>query len=72
MLKELESYDWEECFGEGSGGNTDKETEAFGGVSDAPFSREDVVEILAIAEGENDGADWVAVVRLRTEEDAEQ
>lgn len=29
-----------------------------------PFSREDVADIVALVEGENDGPDWVAVFRL--------
>ena len=68
MLKELEGYDWEEVFGEGSGGNCtpihpnkppfDKTT------STATFSRADVAEIKGQVEGENDGPDWVVWGRL--------
>lgn len=65
MLEQLNSYDWEEAFGEGSGGNTNLETEAFGGVSDQQFVREDVAEILAMQDGENEEADWVGLFRLR-------
>lgn len=31
----------------------------------APFSMDDIAEIIACDEGENDGATWVAVVRLK-------
>ena len=33
-------------------------------VSTEPFDRSDVVEIVALVEGENDGPDWVGVFRL--------
>lgn len=33
-------------------------------VSTTAFTRDDVAEIIAMAEGENDGAEWVGVFRL--------
>lgn len=69
MLKELDSYDWAEVFGEGGGGNctaiipnrppTDTKTPT------ATFSREDVTLILGQVEGENEGADWVVYGKLK-------
>ena len=69
MLKELDDYNWAEVFGEGTGGNctpiipnrcpTDKET------SIATFSREDVVILKGLSEGENDERDWVCWGQLR-------
>lgn len=61
----LADYDFAEAFGEGSGGNTDKTVEAFGGVSDAPFSRSDVHEIIGTERQEGDYAEtevWGAFV----------
>jgi hypothetical protein len=54
------SYDWEEVF------KYAQPTIAVPGstVSTADFTREDVVEILGIANGDNDGPDWVGVFRL--------
>ncbi len=34
-------------------------------VSNAPCLREDVVEILGIAEGENDGPEWLLLAKMR-------
>ena len=66
MLHELDNYDWSEVFGEGSGGNTDKATESVGDCpADPPPMREDVVEILAMHDGENDVDNWHGVFRLR-------
>lgn len=69
MLEELNTYDWAEVFGEGDGGNctpivpnllpTDNVT---GGGT---FSRENVVEIAGMVEGENDGDDWVVYGLLK-------
>ena len=63
MLSELDSYDWAEVFGEGTGGNCpaiipdvppgDEVT------STSTFSREDVAAIRGQQEGENDGPDWI-------------
>jgi hypothetical protein len=66
-LDELQqSYDWAEVFGEGSGGNCDKKTDAVGACSPTPEpSRADVAEILAMRDGENDGDVWIGVFRLK-------
>jgi hypothetical protein len=45
----LEGYDWEEAFR----------------YAAPHFTLADVADVIAAVEGENDGADWVAVVRLR-------
>lgn len=69
MLEELDSNDWAEVFGEGSGGNccpitpnrlpTDKVTSAL------TFSREDVVLICGQEWGERDGAHWIVWGQLK-------
>lgn len=69
MLKELDDYDWAEVFGEGSGGNCtpiqparpvfDKVT------STETFSRENVVSLLGLSEGEKDERDWVCYGKLK-------
>lgn len=63
----LDSYDWQEVFGEGSGGNCDGTIQVIPGedVSSDGVSRNDVVEIIAAVNGENDEQDWVGVFRLR-------
>ena len=35
------------------------------GCDTAPFTREDVAEILAIADGENDGPNWIGLFKLK-------
>lgn len=60
MLPELDTYDWGEAFAYAN------PTAVIGdSVSTAPFTREDVVKIVAMAEGENEGPNWVGVFRLR-------
>lgn len=66
---ELEGDDWKEAFGyagesEAYGGGVPSEAVAGMGVSTAPFARVDVAEVLATAEGENDGPNWLCVGRL--------
>ena len=62
MLKELDNYDWNEVFKYAA----NPEPAAPGVVVDcAAFSREDVVKLYGIVEGENDGPDWIAYGRLR-------
>jgi hypothetical protein len=64
-LDELRSsYDWEEVFGEGSGGNTTRDIDSIDGTGTSPFTRQDVVEVIAAVNGENDGSEWVGVFRL--------
>lgn len=67
-IEGLDSYDWAEVFGEGSGGNTDKTTEPVppgSDVSSEPAYIADVEEVIAAVHGENDGEDWVGVFRLK-------
>jgi hypothetical protein len=64
----LESCAWGEVFGEGSGGNTDKATDACppgAAVDLTPPTRADVADVIAAAHGENAEAEWVGVFRLR-------
>lgn len=61
------SYDWEEVFGEGGGGNCDQQTDACPPGSDVdttPPKRADVAEVIAAVNGENDESSWVGVFRL--------
>lgn len=65
----LDDYDWREVFGEGTGGNCDKSRvdacPPGAPVDLTPPTLADVAEVIAAANGENDGADWVGVFRLR-------
>ncbi len=65
MLAEIANgYDWEEAFKYASGEwatGTGKEK-----LPAEPFDREDVVEVRALAEGENDGDDWICLGKLKT------
>jgi hypothetical protein len=73
MLKELDAYDWEAAFSfcsdmnDGSASSCGKPEWAEGsgktGTSDV-FNRGDVAEVIALAEGENDGNQWLAFGRL--------
>lgn len=59
MIERLDSYDWREAFAYA------KPTRVIGATcSDAPFRREDVREILAAREGENDELPWIGIFRL--------
>ena len=59
---ELDGYDWEQAFLYADG------RPVLGSVAPAgPFSRDDVAEVIALSEGENEGPDWLAVVRLHDE-----
>lgn len=61
MLAELDDYDWEQAFSFGGG----RVMLAMGSsVEAAPFTREDVVEIIGITAGENDGEPWEIAGRL--------
>jgi len=66
MLKELDDYDWAEVFGEGSSmaAIVPQPAPGFAG-STATFGREDVAEISQIAQGENDGPDWIVYGLLK-------
>lgn len=35
------------------------------GVSVEPFTRDDIAELIACEEGERDGANWIAIMRLK-------
>ena len=63
MLAEIDTSDWGQVFADENYGNVSKELECFD-CSDSPFTRENVVKILAIAEGENDGPDWCGLFIL--------
>jgi hypothetical protein len=73
MLKELndgEYSDWKYAFayaGEPDEYGSPDLREAIpnSGVSLEPFTREDVVKIIGISEGENDGADWLCAGKLK-------
>ena len=81
MLPELEEYDWEEAFGFAGEPDTcainyqeginvqpalpSLSVQNPGGYDLTPFTREDVVEISGISEGENDGRDWVIYGKLK-------
>src|SRR5437016_13727744 len=56
--------DWEEVFGEGSGGNCTRDTEAVGECDPTPPARADIEEILALREGRNDELSWMGVFLL--------
>lgn len=73
MIKEIDleelnsSYDWEEVFGEGTGGNCNGIIQVIppgAKVDSGPISRAMVVEIIAAVNGENDVKDWIGVFLL--------
>jgi hypothetical protein len=71
MIDELDTYDWQEVFAaagiEKHSGNTGGKPRAAipnDAISLATFSREDVVEIAHIIDGDPDGENWCCVVRL--------
>lgn len=74
MLKALEDPDWREAFGYAGEPDTCATSYQHGvdiraalptsTVSLAPFTREDVADIVAMSEGENDGPPWVIYGRL--------
>lgn len=69
MDPRLDTSDWAEVFGEGTGGNCtpikpQPAPPSYNG-SLITFSRADVVEIFQMVEGENDGPPWVVYGRLR-------
>lgn len=69
MLKELEGYDWEEVFGEGSGGNCSaivpQTPPGEDRTSKATFCREDVDKIYGQSEGEKDEQEWIVWGKLK-------
>ena len=68
MLELLDECNWSEVFGEGDGGNCTPiiprripgETCSLEG-----FTREDVAEILGVAEGQRDEEEWVVCGKLK-------
>ena len=66
MLKELETYDFAEVFGEGGQLSPPVLSRLpSSSTSVAPFTREDVLEIHGIQEGENDELDWIVYGKLK-------
>lgn len=69
MKSELDNYDWAEVFGEGDGGRCTPiipSRPPFDNTTDiATFSREDVEEITAMQDGENDGPSWIIYGKLK-------
>jgi hypothetical protein len=61
MLDRLDNCDWEEAF---KYAVTPEEAAPGMAISIEGFTREDVAEIVAIVDGENDGDDWLGVFRL--------
>lgn len=67
----LTSHDWREAFGAAGRESTTVNANVRrlighvqGDVSPEPFGRADVAWVVAIAEGQNDGPNWVCVGRL--------
>ena len=60
MLEPLANYDWEEVFKYSS-----PQVVMGGNCPGTPFAREDVAEIIALVNGENDGDPWIALFRLK-------
>ncbi len=63
----LEDGNWAEVFADENSGNVDKTTSAVPpgcGVDCTPPSRTDVAEVVAAANGDNDGPNWIGVFRL--------
>lgn len=64
-LNEIKTgYDWAEVFGQGTGLLCTSEVESLDGTPTDPVLRENVVEVLASVCGENDGDNWICIVRL--------
>lgn len=70
MLDRLNGYDWQEVFACCSSLEHGSNTPSIENIPDEStpldeFSREDVVCILAIDDGENDERDWITIVELK-------
>jgi hypothetical protein len=68
LEKLLRDRNWAEVFADENSGNVSKETDACPPGADVdltPPSRDDVAEIIAAVNGDNDGPDWVGVFRLK-------
>lgn len=62
-----DSSDWAQVFADESDGNVYKIVHTVppgSTVSDAPMTRDDIAEVLASVNGENDGPDWLGLFRL--------
>lgn len=64
MLEILNDYDWDEVFKYATPAWV-PESKASGVA--APFTRDDVAEVIGKDEGENDGAEWIMAGRLNDE-----
>lgn len=58
----IRSYDWKEAFAYAV---KPDECPPGTGIDRSGFTREDVAEVIAIDDGENDGQNWMGVFRLR-------
>ncbi|SFA91025.1 hypothetical protein SAMN05216312_102183 [Cohnella sp. OV330] len=75
MLEQLDDYSWREAFGyagkeQGTfatyqGIEPVKVVQFAAPVSTEPFDREDVAEIIAMSDGENDGPNWIGIFKLK-------
>ncbi|MDQ0494031.1 hypothetical protein [Paenibacillus brasilensis] len=75
MLERLDVYDWKEAFGyAGKEKGTNANYQGLNPITvvqfakpvpTTPFDREDVEEIIAMSEGENDGPNWIGVFKLQ-------
>jgi len=68
MIEELDTYDWENAFGENNITLRYERTLTYRDdetLSTASFTREDVEELFHLVEGENDGPSWVSIGRLK-------
>jgi hypothetical protein len=73
-IKQFDTYNWAcafQCAGETTDESYDQHNDASvnpipgDSVSDTPFSRADVAHVYAAEEGENDGDQWIALMRLK-------
>ncbi len=60
-----EDYDWGEVFADTSAGNTTKDVDSPDDTPLDEFTRNDVQEIIALVDGENDSEEWVGIFRLK-------
>ena len=56
-----ESYDWKEAFGYGA----NIRANPAGSQNMSPLGIDDVTEVIAMQEGENDGASWIMAGRVK-------
>ncbi len=72
-IKELEGYDWEMAFqycgppeGDASSHGDVRVSRVIDSLASTdPFQRTDVARVVALSEGENDGANWICVCELK-------